>query len=69
MKGYEGLGKPFITISYCYSIQYTHNMKSEELSCVFYINVSSTNILYNKVSCLSFAISTVCTRMDGFFGK
>ena len=32
-------------------------------------NVSSTNILYNKVSCLSFAISTVCTRMDGFFGK
>ena len=37
MKGYEGLGKPFITISYCYSIRYTHNMMSEGLSCVFYI--------------------------------
>ena len=39
------------------------------LNKLYYFNVSSTNILYNKVSCLSFAISTVCTRMDGFFGK
>ena len=32
-------------------------------------NVSSTNILEKKVSCLSFEMSTVCTRMVGFFGK
>ena len=48
---------------------YTWYMSVKDKVADWYNNVSSTNILYNKVSCLSFAISTVCTRMDGFFGK